>query len=157
MHRSLTLSLLHRERALAPFRRLEPRLKDTLQAETSDVGLDEVEVLVSVVVLLLQRADGVALGGDGRKSRKHWEGGFILDRGIVEHQKQRGRALVSVYTLVHTTTTGIPRLCVSVLSPNGSSMLSSSSLRLCGVPSSPLPGSTYSWNCFTTAHLHKTY
>lgn len=43
-------------------RALVPRLKDTLQAETSDVGLDEVEVLVLVVVLLLQRADGVALG-----------------------------------------------------------------------------------------------
>lgn len=38
-----------------------PRLKDTLQAEASDVRLDEVQVLVFVVVLLLQRADGVAL------------------------------------------------------------------------------------------------
>lgn len=40
---------------------MKPRLKDTLQAETSDVRLDEVEVLVLVVVLLLQRADCVAL------------------------------------------------------------------------------------------------
>lgn len=61
-----------------------------------------------------------------------------------------------VCTLVQTTTTGIPRLCVSVLSPNGSSTLSSSSLLLCGVPSSPLPGSVYSWNCFTTAHTQTT-
>lgn len=36
-------------------------LKDTLQTETSDVRLDEVQVFVSVVVLLLQRADGVTL------------------------------------------------------------------------------------------------
>lgn len=39
-------------------------LKDTLQAETSDMGLDEVQVFVSVVVLLLQRADGVTLMSD---------------------------------------------------------------------------------------------
>lgn len=45
-----------------------PRLKDTLQAEASDVRLDEVQVLVSVIVLLLQRADGVAL-------RRGWQVG----------------------------------------------------------------------------------
>lgn len=39
-------------------------LKDTLQAETSDMRLDEVQVFVSVVVLLLQRADGVTLMSD---------------------------------------------------------------------------------------------
>lgn len=43
--------------------------------------LNEVEVLVFVVVLLLQCADGVALGSGDR--RKHSEGGFILDLGIV--------------------------------------------------------------------------
>lgn len=63
---------------------------------------------------------------------------------------------VSVCTLVQTTTTGMPRLCVRALSPKGSSTLSSSSLLLCGVPSSPLPGSVYSWNCFTTTHTQTT-
>lgn len=62
---------------------------------------------------------------------------------------------VFVSTFVHTTTIGIPRLCVSVPSPKGSSTLSSSSPLLCGVPSSPLPGSVYSWNCLTTAHMQK--
>lgn len=38
--------------------------KDTLQAEMSDMRLDEVQVFVSVVVLLLQRADGVTLMSD---------------------------------------------------------------------------------------------
>lgn len=46
--------------------RRRPRLKDTLQAEASDVSLDEVEVLVFVIVLLLQRADGVALRRGGQ-------------------------------------------------------------------------------------------
>lgn len=41
-----------------------PPLKDTLKAETSDVGLDEVQVLVSVVMLLLQCANGVTLMTD---------------------------------------------------------------------------------------------
>lgn len=36
-------------------------VKDTLQTEASDVRLDEVQVFVSVVVLLLQCADGVTL------------------------------------------------------------------------------------------------
>lgn len=35
--------------------------KDTLQAKTSDVRLDEVQVFVPIVVLLLQCADGIAL------------------------------------------------------------------------------------------------
>lgn len=48
--------------------------------------LDEVEVLVFVVVLLLQCADGVALGSGDRC--KHWEGGFILDLGIFKYQRQ---------------------------------------------------------------------
>lgn len=39
-------------------------MKDTLQTEVSDVRLDEVKVFVSVVVLLLQRADGVTLRSD---------------------------------------------------------------------------------------------
>lgn len=39
-------------------------VKDTLQTEVSDVRLDEVKVFVSVVVLLLQRADGVTLRSD---------------------------------------------------------------------------------------------
>lgn len=43
-------------------------MKDTLQTETSDVGLDEVQVLVSVVVLLLQCADGVTLRTDKQLS-----------------------------------------------------------------------------------------
>lgn len=40
-------------------------VKDTLQTEMSDVRLDEVQVFVSVVVLLLQCADGVALWTEG--------------------------------------------------------------------------------------------
>lgn len=39
-------------------------MKDTLQTEVSDMRLDEVKVLVSVVVVLLQRADGVTLRRD---------------------------------------------------------------------------------------------
>lgn len=45
-------------------------MKDTLQTETSDVGLDEVQVLVSVVVLLLQCADRVTLMTDKQVSDK---------------------------------------------------------------------------------------
>ncbi len=43
-------------------------VKDTLQTEASDVRLDEVQVFVSVVVLLLQRADGVTLRSDKKVS-----------------------------------------------------------------------------------------
>lgn len=35
--------------------------KDTLQTETSDVELDEIQVFVSVVVLFFQCADSIAL------------------------------------------------------------------------------------------------
>lgn len=49
---------------LFSFRQDEFLLKDTLQAEASDMRLDEVQVFVSVVVLLLQRADGVTLMSD---------------------------------------------------------------------------------------------
>lgn len=35
--------------------------KDTLQTETSDVELDEIQVFVSVVVLFFQGADSIAL------------------------------------------------------------------------------------------------
>lgn len=60
-HRARIISFDLVKHTLVPCSRVKPRLKDTLQAETSDVRLDEVEVLVLVVVLLLQRADGVAL------------------------------------------------------------------------------------------------
>lgn len=61
--------------------------------------------------------------------------------------------ILYVSTFVHTTTTGIPRFCVSVPSPSGSRTLSSSSALRCGAPSS-LPGSVYSWNCLMTANKH---
>lgn len=54
--------------------------KDTLQTEMSDVRLDEVEVLVSVVVLLLQRADGVALRSDKQVMVYHVEVGSMQKR-----------------------------------------------------------------------------
>lgn len=43
-------------------------VKDTLQTEASDVGLDEVQVFVSVIVFLLQRADSVTLRADKQVS-----------------------------------------------------------------------------------------
>lgn len=58
---------------------------------------------------------------------------------------------------MQTISTGMPRLCVSVFSPSGSTTASSSPAvwaRLCGedgedgVASS---GSVYSWNAFTTS------
>lgn len=55
----------------------EHSAKDTLQTEMSDVRLDEVEVLVSVVVLLLQRADGVALRSDKEGMGYHLEIGSM--------------------------------------------------------------------------------
>ena len=53
-------------------------MKDTLQTEMSDVRLNEVQMFISVVVLLLQCADGVTL-------RSHEQ---VLDRRVQVHATQ---------------------------------------------------------------------
>lgn len=56
--------------------------------------------------------------------------------------------------MVQTTSTGMPRLCVRVLSPSGSTTPSSSppggKARLCGEEGLASSGSEYSWKAFTT-------
>ena len=61
-------------------------MKDTLQTEMSDVRLNEVQMFISVVVLLLQCADGVTL-------RSHEQ---VLDRRVQVHATQNS-VCVCVY------------------------------------------------------------
>lgn len=65
-----------------------------------------------------------------------------------------GQRLKELFTFVQTISTGMPRLCVSVFSPSGSTTASSSpavGARLCGEDGLASSGSVYSWNAFTTS------
>lgn len=63
-------------------------------------------------------------------------------------------------TFVQTTTTGMPKLHVSVSAPRGKITLSSLSscnevFLLCGEAGKSSPGSTYSWKSLTTENKKK--